>query len=398
MVTEFSPSFHVIGTCEGVRYAQAVPKLAHSLHVWGLASCAEGEAHSASPPDGRVLPLWGLPDLLPTERIFSRRLTAAPEARPFLPYPIDSSAPIPYNDVMRKVRLPISIIVFIAVPWLVGAPQGCSVQSYGDGQCPVDFILSLHVHDNTKQNELIALATLQRPPRISQVVPTASPPLVGISYLTIQRLILAPPSGESSEPQVMWDFGRVAQLEARLRNIDALVRALLAKLAQDPTQVNQEMTLVVSIDSLGPFLPAEIETLSSFVLDERLHLALSQATITLRTALGLGSLMGQLEFDPKDLEISKEKIGLELSLGQASLLGITTFEQGLGLTSQVYALRARVGDVELVGQAVFTSTSQEFTIGVSIAGLALSGSSLITPSGFTQSIFIQIPIISPSKK
>lgn len=300
---------------------------------------------------------------------------------------------------MRSARLSLSVIVFLAVPWLVGAPQDCSVQSYyAHGQCPVDFILSLHVHDNIEQNELIALATLQKPPRISQVVPTP-PLLVGISYLTIQRLMLAPPSGESLEQQAMWDFGRVAQLEARLRNIDALVRALLTKLAQDPAQVNQEMTLVVSVDSLGPFLPAQIETLSSFALDERLHLALSRATITLRTALGPGSLMGQLEFDPKDLEISKEKIGLELAVGPASLLGITTFEQGLGLTSQAYSLRARVGEIELVGQAVFTSTSQEFTIGVSIAGLALSGSSLITPSGFTQSIFIQIPIIaSPPKK
>ncbi len=280
---------------------------------------------------------------------------------------------------MRTVRL--LIMLCMAVPWLGGAAQDCSVQSYVDGQCPVDLVLSLHVHDSIDW---------QKPMRISGVI---RPPLIGISYLTIQRLMLAPPSEGSPETQVNVGFGRVAQLEARLRNIDALVRALLAKLAQDPNQVNQEMTLVVSIDSLGPFLPTEIETLSSFVLDERLHLALSRATITLRTALGLGSLIGQLEFDPKGLVVSKEKIGLELAIGPASLLGITTFEQGLGLTSQVYALRARVGDVELVGQAVFTSTSQEFTIGVSIAGLALSGSSLITPSSFTQSIFIQIPIV-----
>jgi hypothetical protein len=233
--------------------------------------------------------------------------------------------------------------------------------------------------------------------RISQVVP-APLQLVGISYLTIQRLMLAPPAGEPTESQALWDFGRVAQLEARLRNIDALVRALLTKLAQDPNEANREMTLVISLDSLEPFLPAQIETLSSFALDERLHLVLSRATITLRTALGPGSLLGQIELDPKDLEISKEKIGLELALGPASLLGLTTFEQGVGLTSQVYSLRARVGEVELVGQAVFTSNSQEFTIGVSIAGLALSGSSLITPSGFTQSFFIQIPIIVSSPK
>jgi hypothetical protein len=60
----------------------AVPKLTHSLHVRGLASRAERGAH-ASLTDGRVLPLWGLPDLLPTERIFPRH--TAPEVKPLLP-------------------------------------------------------------------------------------------------------------------------------------------------------------------------------------------------------------------------------------------------------------------------------------------------------------------------
>lgn len=288
--------------------------------------------------------------------------------------------------MIHRIRLPISFILLLAVLGLGGTAQGCSVQSYIDGQCHAELALSIHMHDT--RPELM---------RISQVVP-APLQLVGISYLTIQRLMLAPPAGEPTESQALWDFGRVAQLEARLRNIDALVRALLTKLAQDPNEANREMTLVISLDSLEPFLPAQIETLSSFALDERLHLVLSRATITLRTALGPGSLLGQIELDPKDLEISKEKIGLELALGPASLLGLTTFEQGVGLTSQIYSLRARVGEVELVGQAVFTSNSQEFTIGVSIAGLALSGSSLITPSGFTQSFFIQIPIIVSSPK
>lgn len=280
--------------------------------------------------------------------------------------------------------------------------QSCSVQAYAHGLCSAELILSFSVNrDNLslkEPKEEISGTLQQELVQVSRIVSAPVPPLVGISYLTIQRFTLAPPSEGTSEPQVMWDFGHVAQLEARLRNVDAFVRALLTKLAQHPTPVNPEMTLVVSVDSLGPFLPTQIETLSSFALDERLRLALSRATITLRTTLGSGSLIGQLELDPQDLEISKEKIGLELALGPASVLGITTFEPGVGLTGQAYALRARLGEVELVGQAIFTSTSQEFTIGVSIAGLALSGSSLITPSGFTQSIFIQIPIIVGSPK
>ncbi|MFN4218611.1 MAG: hypothetical protein ACK4HB_04955 [Candidatus Bipolaricaulia bacterium] len=313
---------------------------------------------------------------------------------------------------MRRVRPHMKQLVYalvsgamLAVPWLTGAAQDCSVRTFTAGLCSPELGLSLRVsedHTITGMGEgiLIALATLQQsePVRISQVLPTPAP-LVGISYLTIQRLMLAPPSQESPEPQIMWDFGRVAQLEARLRDIDAFVRAILQELAQDPSRANREMTLVVSVDSPGQFLPTQIETLSSFALDERLQLSLSRATITLRTAIGLSSVMGQIELNPKDLEISKEKIGLELSLGSASVSGVTTFEQGVGLISQVYSIRARVGNVELIGQAVFTSTSQEFTIGASIAGLALSGSSLITPSGFTQSLFIQIPIIvSPPKK
>lgn len=289
---------------------------------------------------------------------------------------------------------------------LMGAAQDCSVWSLAEGLCSAELGLSLKVREDHRVPDggepiLIAPATLQSEPvRISHVTP-APPPLMGISYLTIQRLMLAPPSGEPSEPQAIWDFGRVAQLEARLRDIDRILRALLEEFFQEPSSspLNREATLILSIDSPGLLLPTQIETLSSFALDERLHLSLSRATITLRTAIGLSSVMGQIELDLKDFEISKEKIGLELSLGAASLSGITTFEQGVGLISQVYSIRAQVGNVELIGQAVFTSTSQEFTIGASIAGLALSGTSLITPSGFTQSLFIEIPIsVSPPKK
>lgn len=312
---------------------------------------------------------------------------------------------------MRRVRPHMRQLVYVLISCVVlgalrftGAAQGCSVQSLAEGLCSVELSLSMRVREDHRVPEmdetlLVTLATLQSEPvRISHIVPTP-PPLMGISYLTIQRLMLAPPSEESSEPQAIWDFGRVAQLEARLRDIDAFVRAVLQKLAQDPAAASREMTLVLSVDSPEEFLPTQIETLSSFALDERLHLSLSRATITLRTAIGLSSVMGQIELDPKDFEISKEQIGLELSLGAASLSGVTTFEQGVGLISQVYSIKAQVGNVELIGQAVFTSTSQEFTIGASIAGLALSGTSLITPSGFTQSVFIQIPIIvSPPKK
>lgn len=315
---------------------------------------------------------------------------------------------------MRRVRPQrlVSVLVSVALIGmlrLVGATQDCSVRSYADGFCSVELVLSININNNQLWHDggiyspqiIVAPAALaQEPLQVSQIV-LAPPPLVGISYLTIQQLMLAPPQEELPEPQIMWDFGRVAQLEARLRDIDALMRALLEEFfqAHGASPANRELTLVLSVESPELLLPTQIETLSSFALDERLRLSLSRATITLRTAIGLSSIMGQLELNPKDLEISKEKIGLELSLGSASLSGITTFEHGVGLVSQVYAIRAQVGNVELVGQAVFTSTSQEFTIGASIAGLALSGSSLITPSGFTQSLFIQIPIIvSPPKR
>ncbi|GBC75924.1 hypothetical protein HRbin07_00116 [bacterium HR07] len=303
-----------------------------------------------------------------------------------------------------RTRAALNFIIMVALG-LAGAAQDCSVRSYGDGLCSDELVLSVRVQEDQRvtgagDNLLIALATLpSEPVRISQF-PVAPTPLIGLSYLTIQRFMLAPPSGESPEPQAIWDFGRVAQIEARLRDIDALMRAILEEFfrAHSSSPSNRELTLVLNIDSPGLFLPTQIETLSSFALDERLHLSLSRATITLRTAIGVSSIIGQLELNPKDLEISKEKIGLELSLGSALLSGITTFEHGVGLTSQVYSIRAQVGNVELIGQAVFTSTSQEFTIGASIAGLALSGSSLITPSGFTQSLYIQIPIIISAPK
>ncbi len=296
--------------------------------------------------------------------------------------------------------------VVLAGPFVTTAAQGCSVRASSTALCSAELGLSLRLSKDYRMTEIgesivIALATLQSESVHISQIPSTPPPLMGISYLTIQQLMLAPPSGESPEPQVVWDFGRVAQLEARLRNIDRIMRALLEEFFQEhsASPLNREVTLVLSIDSPGLLLPTQIETWSSFALDERLQLSLSRATITLRTAIGVSSVMGQIELDPKALEISKEKIGLELSLGAASLSGVTTFEQGVGLVSQVYSITAQVGNVTLIGQAVFTSTSQEFTIGASIAGLALSGTSLITPSGFTQSLSIQIPIIiSPPKK
>lgn len=295
-------------------------------------------------------------------------------------------------------------LMLMGVPWLIGTAQGCSVQSYVDGRCSAELALSARVREDHRVTEswgslLIALATLQREPEHASQMLSSPPPLVGISYLTIQRLMLAPPEERSVESQMIWDFGRVAQLEARLRNIDAIMRALLEEFFQSHSSLsqNRELTVLINVDSLGLFLPTQIEGLSSFALDERLHLSLSRATITLRTTTGFGSVMGQIELDPKDFEISKEKVGIELAFGPTSLSGITTFEQGVGLISQVYSIKAQVGNVELVGQAVFTSTSQEFTIGVSIAGIALSGSSLITPSSFTQSLLIEIPIMVRKK-
>lgn len=295
-------------------------------------------------------------------------------------------------------------IVIFALP-LAGDAQACSVRSRADGhQCVAELILSLSIKADDSLTGLassLALSALKLDPvRISRVT-SSVPHLVGLSYLTMQRLMHAPAPEESIEPQALWDFGRVAQLEARLRDIDLLLRALFEELFQstNPTPANRELTLFFNLDSPGLFLPAQIESMSSFALDERLHLYLSRATVTLRTTIGPGSVTGELEFDPKDWGISKEKIGLELSLGPALLSGATTFEQGVGLINQVYSIKAQVGNVELIGQATFTSTSQEFTIGASIAGLALSGSSLITPGGFTQSLFVEIPItVSPPKK
>ncbi len=195
---------------------------------------------------------------------------------------------------------------------------------------------------------------------------------------------------------LMWGFGTVGELEARLQDLDALLRALLEDFfkSQEATRSLRELTVIFNLD--GPtllLLPTELEGRSHFRLDERWRLLLSRATVTLRTELGPGHLLGEIELDPQTLQISKEKIALEISLGAAALAGATTFERGLGLTNQIYTIRAQVGGVQLTGQATFSSAFQEFKIGASIAGLALTGSSLISSSGITtQSLFIEIPI------
>lgn len=290
-------------------------------------------------------------------------------------------------------------LAFALLPALTSHAQLCSVRAIVTGECTDSLILTLHVgSDLPLEGILIEVGggfPSPGPILVSRIEPLSSSP--GLSSLNVQRLFNTNVSGGTIEPSLRWDFGSVAQLEARLQDIDALLRALLENFfkSQDLTEPapERELTLRFNLDSPGFFLPAQLESQSSFGLDERLRLYLSRATVTLRMAVGSGNLTGEIELDPKDLDISKEKISLELSLGPALLSGETTFERGVGLTSQVYLIRAQVGTVQLIGQATFTSTSQEFKIGASIAGLALSGSSLITTSGLTQqSIFIEIPI------
>lgn len=338
----------------------------------------------------RVLPLWGLPDLLPNKEDFPPALLrSASEPSPSFPAkrPVDAvTKKVYHKEQMRRFRLRELLSIGVAL-WLLAFPasaQGCSVRDSATGRCSHDLFLTWNIQQSLSPSEIrghLSLAHLELP----------QPQAPDLPNLQLRHLLRT--ESELAIPTLMWTFGTVGELQAHLQNLDALVRSLLEDFfkSEDLSKAPPELTLLFSLDGPLLFWPTQLQGRSQFSLDDRWRLFLSRATVTLRTELGPGNLMGEIELDPKTLGISREKILLEIALGATALS--TTFERGLGLTSQVYAIRAQIGSVQLIGQATFASTFQEFKIGATIAGLALSGSSLITAGGVTtQSLFIEIPI------
>ncbi|MCS6937087.1 MAG: hypothetical protein NZ610_02850 [Candidatus Bipolaricaulota bacterium] len=267
---------------------------------------------------------------------------------------------------------------------LSSVAQGCTIGESAAGRCTAGLVLQWRIGAEERAPALTVAQV--EPPRL------ATP---NLSELHLGQLLRTASTDHAEAPALLWEFGTVGELEARLQDLDALIRALLEDFFKEQgARALRELTLIFNLD--GPTLlplPTQLEGRSSLRLDERWRLLLQRATVTLRTELGPGQLLGQIELDPQTLQVSQEKIALEISLGAAALSGVTTFERSLGLTHQIYTIRAQVGSVQLTGQATFSPAFQEFKIGVSIAGLALTGSSLITPTGTTtQSLFIEIPI------
>ncbi|MCS6902763.1 MAG: hypothetical protein NZO41_00555 [Candidatus Bipolaricaulota bacterium] len=291
------------------------------------------------------------------------------------------------EQMARPQRWLCSVLILGAVLSLsfASAAQGCAISESAAGRCIAGLVLQWRIGAEERAPALTVARV--EPPRL------ATPDL---SELHLGQLLRTDHTGEEADPPtLLWEFGTVGELEARLQDLDALIRALLEEFFKEQgSRALRELTLIFNLD--GPALlplPTQLEGRSSLRLDERWRLLLQNATVTLRTELGPSQLLGQIELDPQTLQVSREKIALEISLGATALSGVTTFERGLGLTHQIYTIRAQVGGVQLTGQATFSPAFQEFKIGVSISGLALTGSSLITPTGITtQSLFIEIPI------
>ncbi len=388
MVTEFPPDFYVFGTENGVESGCK----AHSLLYKG-AWDAECLSYESSGKCTGFASLGVCPTSSPTRGFFPTLLLKYVGAKPLLPLPsataIDELMTKAYHkERMARLRcwlcgvLGIGAIVSLS---FASVAQGCSISESAAGLCADGLLFQWSI--GTEERAPVLTVARLEPPRIS--VPD-------LPDLHLAQLLRSDRTDEEVEaPSLLWEFGTVGELEARLQDLDELIRTLLEDFFREQgTRSLRELTVIFNLD--GPTLlplPTQLEGRSSLRLDERWRLLLNRATVTLRTELGPGKLLGEIELDPQTLQVSKEKIALEVSLGATALSGATTFERGLGLTHQIYTIRAQVGGVQLTGQATFSPAFQEFKIGASIAGLALTGSSVIGPGGITtQSLFIEIPI------
>ncbi len=99
-----------------------------------------------------------------------------------------------------------------------------------------------------------------------------------------------------------------------------------------------------------------------------------------------GVLQSEADLNPKDWSLQGGKVNLNWDFGPNAISSTTVFSKGHGVEKQILQLTAQLGSVNLLGQATFAASLQEFKLQASLADL-LTVSTLLTPTGFAKPTF-----------
>jgi len=97
-----------------------------------------------------------------------------------------------------------------------------------------------------------------------------------------------------------------------------------------------------------------------------------------------GPIDGSAQFDPTDWSLQRGEIGLNLDLGLNSIKSTTVFSKGHGVERQILQMTAQIGNVNLLGEASFAESQQQFKLQANVANLlTLSTLTSLTPQGLS---------------
>lgn len=201
-----------------------------------------------------------------------------------------------------------------------------------------------------------------------------------------QALLEAPDSQE----ELIIQFGGVASLAAKLDFMASLMQYLVHSLtasSEIPLPPSEdEVTLVFNLKGGKAALDIAAVLRGSTLLSDpdlavQNQLDISQITVT----IGNGTITGETQLDPADLTITRGQLEVKFQIGPNSITSTTVFAKGEGLKEEILVVTAKLGALNLTGQATFGSELQKFKLEASLAGLVFS--TMLTPEGLSQPTF-----------
>lgn len=202
----------------------------------------------------------------------------------------------------------------------------------------------------------------------------------------VSKLVKPLLNADSPESEVQLEFGQ-ASLKAKLDFMAGILQYVVESLRSShvPLPSGEGVTLVfdlngVVVDVATALKESPANRPPGAGSDQaKNQIGLDHITVTITN----GSFTSAAELNPSDFTITRGHLQLQFHLGLDSITSTTSFTKDQGLAKEVLVVSARLGGVDLVGQATFAKGIQEYKLQASFnPDLAISTTSLWTPEGF----------------
>lgn len=202
----------------------------------------------------------------------------------------------------------------------------------------------------------------------------------------VSKLVQPLLSTDLSDSEVQLEFGQ-ASLKAKLDFMAGILQYVVESLRSShvPLPSGEGVTLVfdlngVVVDVATALKESPLNKIPGSVSDPaQSQIGLDHITVTITN----GGFTSAAELNPSDFTINRGHLQLQFHLGLDSITSTTSFTKEQGLDQEVLVVTARLGGVDLVGQATFAKGLQEYKLQASFnPDLAISTTSLWTPEGF----------------